>query len=113
MKIKTILLITIMWGNFSQAADILMVGLDKDGVPVEVVVPDAEYKSNLKKAIASVQTSALPVLQKKSEIYTGWMLRSAVFGLGVNIELGLGEIKFGILPRFRIGFSNAKEPSIP
>lgn len=101
------------WCVASFANNIPMVGLDKDGAPVETLVPATKYRQNLKTAIVGLQTSTLPVLQKKSQKGSGWMLRSAVVGLGVNMELGLGEIKFGILPRFRVGFSNAKEPSMP
>jgi len=95
------------------AENILMVGLDNNGQEVAVEVPEKKYKENLKKAIVGVEMSALPTLQKKSEKSKGWMLRTAVLGLGVNMEVGLGELKFGILPRFRVGFSNAKEPSVP
>lgn len=95
------------------AADITMVGIDKDGLPVEVTMPAGKYQNQLKKAIVAVEASTLPVLQKKSAGSSGWLLRTVVVGLGVNTEIGLGEVKFGILPRFRIGFSNAKEPAVP
>jgi hypothetical protein len=102
-----------LWGAHGFAADIPLVGLSADGVPVEVLVPRATYQKNLKTAVVAIQTTALPVLQKRSGKASGWMLRSAVFGLGVSPEVGIGELKFGFLPRFRVGFSNAKEPSIP
>jgi hypothetical protein len=102
-----------LWGAQALANNIPMIGIDKDGTQIEVLVPKAKYQENLKKAVFAVQTTALPILQKKSEKSSGWMLRSAVFGLGVNPEVGIGELKFGFLPRFRIGFSNAKEPSVP
>lgn len=95
------------------SADILMVGLSKEGAPVEVLVPESKYKDNLKRAIVEVHNSTLPVLEKKADFTKGWMLRTVVVGVGVNMEIGIGEAKFGILPRFRVGFSNAKEPSVP
>lgn len=101
-----------MSGN-SYSSDILMLGIDKDGSPVEVMISEEKYKDNLKLGIASVIKSGLPVLEKKVESGKGWMLRSAVIGLGVNLEVGFGKLKYGFLPRFRVGFSNAKEPSIP
>lgn len=116
MNFKTgisVLCISFLCGSVSLAGSILMVGLDNKGEPVEVEVPEKKYQENLKKAIMGVELSALPTLQKKSESSKGWMLRSAVLGIGVNMEVGLGEAKFGILPRFRVGFSNAKEPSMP
>ncbi len=102
-----------LWGSASVAGSILMVGLDKEGKEMIMDVPVKNYKDNLKKAIAGVQISTLPVLQRKSESLKGWMLRSVVVGLGVNLEVGIGEAKLGVLPRFRVGFSNAKEPSVP
>ena len=109
----SILCITSLYGSISFASDILMVGLNNKGEEVVVKVQEKKYQENLRKALMGVELSALPTLQKKSESSKGWMWRSAVLGIGVNMEVGLGEAKFGILPRFRVGFSNAKEPSIP
>ena len=109
----TIGLVVTLCGGVLGAAEIPMLGFDNHGAPVEVLVPETEYRKNLKQAVLAMETSTLPVLQKKARSAPGWMLRSAVVGLGVNTELGLGEVKFSILPRFRIGFSNAKEPSMP
>lgn len=112
-KILRIFVSVTLWGGSTLANNIPMVGLDKDGASVEILVSKTKYQENLKKAVFAVQTTALPVLQKRTEKKSEWMLRSAVFGLGVNPEVGIGDLKFGFLPRFRIGFSNAKEPSIP
>jgi len=111
--ILSLIYLSSLYGTISMAGNILMVGVDDNGKSVEVEVPEEKYKENLKKAIVGVQMSALPTLQKKSETSKGWMLRTAVLGIGVNLEVGLGELKFGILPRFRVGFSNAKDPSVP
>ncbi len=112
MKLITLLSAGLISLN-TYAADILMVGLDKNGAPVDVLVPEAEYRENLRKALTDVQTSTIPVLQNKSETSKGWLLRTAVVGIGVNMEIGIGEWKFGVLPRFRVGFSNAKDPAMP
>lgn len=111
--ILSILYISSLYGSIGLAGNILMVGLNDKGESVEVEVQEKKYQENLKKAIIGVELSALPTLYKKSESSKGWILRSAVLGLAVNMEVGLGEAKFGILPRFRVGFSNAKEPSMP
>src|SRR5690349_19402975 len=107
--IVSILCISSFCGSISFAGNILMVGLNNKGEEVKVEVQEKKYQANLRKAITGVELSALPTLQKKSESSKGWMLRSAVLGIAVNMEVGLGEAKFGILPRFRVGFSNAKE----
>ncbi len=108
-----VLMSVCLWGVHALANNIPMVGIDKNGTEIEILVPKSKYQENLKKAVFAVQASALPILQKKSEKSSGWLLRTAVFGLGVNPEVGIGELKWGFLPRFRIGFSNAKEPSVP
>ena len=113
LKYTKIIFCLSVWANLAGAANIPLVGLDKDGAPVEVVVPKEKYTTDLRKAVFALETTALPILQKKQEKKSPWMMRSAVFGLGVNPEVGIGELKFGFLPRFRIGFSNAKEPSMP
>lgn len=113
--LSLICLVSLNHLGVAQAAEegIHMMGLSNTGEPIDVVVSNDVYKENLKKAIAAVEMSSLPTLQKKSESAKGWMLRTAVVGIGVNLEVGIAEIKFGVLPRFRIGFSNAKEPSVP
>lgn len=115
MKLILVLSLTAacLWSPSAIAADIPMVGLNDEGARVEVLVPSGKYRNNLKKAIVSVESTTLPILQKKSQGVKGWMIRTVVVGLGVATELGLGEVKFGILPRFRVGFSNCKEPSVP
>lgn len=95
------------------AADIPMVGLNEDGSPIETFVPEMPYKEKLTQGIISVQESTIPILQKRGESKKGWMLRSVIVGLGIQMEIKLGPIvKFGVLPRFRIGFSNSRDPSI-
>lgn len=117
MKLKKVIsktfLCTCLLSAHAWGADILMVGVDNSGSPVDVLVPEAQYKANLKKALVAVETSTLPVLQNKSESPKGWMLRTAVIGIGVNMNIGIGEWKFGVLPRFRVGFTNSNDPSVP
>ena len=98
----------------SGEVEIPMVGQADDGSTIEVAIPESEYSERLKGAISGVEKSTLVALSRKSEESKPWMLRSVVVGLGLNMEVKLGPlIKFGALPRFRLGFSNAKEPSIP
>ena len=42
-----------------------------------------------------------------------WMLRTAVIGLGVNTEVGIGPFKVAALPKFRVAFTNSTDPSLP
>lgn len=107
-------IMAVLAANTSFAEDIPMLGIAEDGSPVEVLVPESTYKEKLTQAVISLQDSSLNALQSKNTASSGWMLRTAVVGLGVKIELGLGPIvKFGILPRFRLAFTNSKEPSVP
>lgn len=98
------------------AADqaIPVVGLREDGAPVESIISESAYTEKLKTALTGVEKSTLQALSKQQDKGKPWLLRSVVVGVGVNAEVMLGPlVKFGVLPRFRLGFSNAKEPSIP
>lgn len=96
------------------ADDIPMLGIAEDGSPIEIFVPESTYQERLTQAVVSLQEATLPILEQKSQTSTDWMLRSVVVGLGVRIDIGLGNlIRFGIIPRFRLAFSNHKEPAIP
>ncbi len=91
-----------------------MLGQTADGKVVEAAIPEGLYTKRLQGAIHHVEASTLKALSTKKEESKHFMLRSVVVGLGVNMEIKAGPvIKFGALPRFRVGFSNAKEPSIP
>lgn len=95
-------------------SEIPMVGQNEKGEPIEFSIPENVYKQNLTKALSEVEKSTLVSLQSIPDEGKPWMLRSVVVGIGVNMEVKLGPvIKFGALPRFRVGFSNAAEPSIP
>jgi len=105
---------SLLWSAAVLAEDIPMVGIAEDGSPIEVLVPVSSYQQKLTQAVVSVQQSTLPVLEQKTQSSMGWMLRTAVVGLGVKLEVGLGPlVKFGILPRFRLAFTNNREPSVP
>ena len=121
MNIKKIVL-SITFLNafaFTAAADshgIPMVGVKENGNPIEIMVPENMYSERVQTALTEVEMSTLAALSKMSlmPVSKPWMLRSVVVGLGLNMEIKLGPIiKFGALPRFRVGFSNAKEPSFP
>lgn len=95
-------------------SDIPLIGQTEDGKFIEVTIPEIEYFERLKTAIHEVEESTMQALVQKTEQSKPFMLRSVVVGLGLNMEIKLGPIiKFGALPRFRVGFSNAKEPSFP
>ena len=97
----------------SWAGDIPMVGLDRDGSPVELFVKKEAYKKQLTQAVGGVQTSALPVLDKH-EKGGAWKLRTIVIGIGLSIEVGIGPIlKLSASPRFRAVFSNSNDPVVP
>lgn len=117
---KMVLLITIFNAmTFAARAEdhgIPMVGVKENGSPIEIVVPKNVYSERVKAALTEVESSTLVALAKTAQTQnnSSWYLRSVVVGLGLNMEVKLGPIiKFGALPRFRVGFSNAKEPSIP
>lgn len=115
--LKRIILTAISFSATHATADeagIPMLGQTADGKVIETSVPEGIYTDRLKTAISNVEISTLRALKQRKEDAKPFMLRSVVVGLGVNMELKVGPvIRFGALPRFRVGFSNAKEPSIP
>ncbi len=91
-----------------------MIGIDEQGQAIEIFVPEVVYKDKLQTAIQSVQESTTKAIQRQSSQVSNWMLRTVVVGIGVNMEIKVGPIiKLGALPRFRIAFTNAVEPSVP
>lgn len=95
------------------ATDLPLVGLDRDGNPVELFVKKEKYQKQMTEAIDGVQTSALPVLEKH-EKSAPWSLRTIVVGIGLSVQVGIGPIiKLTAAPRFRALFSNSNDPVIP
>jgi hypothetical protein len=96
------------------AQDIPVVGVDDQGQVIESYVPEVLFKERLTTAIQSVQDSTAKAIKKQIHTPTHWMLRTVVVGLGINMEIKAGPIiKLGALPRFRVAFTNAVEPSVP
>ena len=90
-----------------------VIGVDQNGNPTQVMVSEKDYTDRLTTLISSVQDSALPVLNRR-EVHKPWMLRTLVFGIGVNAEVGVGPlIKVGAYPRTRLVFSNSTDPTLP
>lgn len=109
-----------LWGLSVMSAgaassEVVMVGLDEQNQPLTVEVPRAKFVGNLTSAVKDVNGAAIQAITARSEKEGGkWLLRSVVVGVGVNAEAGVGPIlRVGVLPRFRLGFSYAREPSFP
>ncbi len=115
---KFVLSIAVATSAFSYSAGaatdtIPVVGLLSDGSEVADEVPRQVYTDNLKKALVNVEQSTMQALAKKSDQKKKWMLRTVIIGIGINMEVKLGPIwKMGVLPRFRVIFSNAKDPAV-
>jgi len=89
-----------------------VIGFDEHGNPAQVEISGKEYSKRLSAVISSVPESTLEALGESST-RSGWMLRTAVVGIGVGAEIGIGPFKIGALPRARLLFSNSTEPAIP
>jgi hypothetical protein len=113
-NISRCLLILISLMSTTAMAEMTMLGVAEDGSEIETTIPESRYKEQLKKALHSVQDSTLAVLQRNSVKAPSWLLRTVVVGLGLKMEFGVGPIvQVGVLPRFRLAFTNNKEPSVP
>lgn len=99
----------------AKAADgeIPILGLDDAGNPVEVKLTAQEYAERLQASMLTVQDSTAAALASRAPT-PGWMLRTAIVGVGVGVEVGVGPIwKIKAIPRFRLAFSNSKDPVLP
>lgn len=96
------------------AQEVPVIGVDEEGKVIENFVPEMMFKERLTSAIQAVQDSTAKAIKKQNLIPSKWMLRTIVVGLGVNMEIKAGPIiRLGALPRFRVAFTNAVEPSVP
>lgn len=103
----------VLCAQVAAATDLPLVGLDKDGAPVQMFVKKEKYQEQMAAALKGVQSSALPVLEKH-EAANKWSLRTIMIGIGLSVEVGIGPIlKLGAAPRFRALFSNSTDPVIP
>lgn len=92
--------------------DIPLVGLDKNSNPVETFLSKPEYTRRLNTAVTAVNRSALPALSHQTQS-SGYALRTAVIGMSINAEIGIGPFKIGAVPRFRVAYTNSADPALP
>lgn len=109
--ITTGLLCALAFGG-CRHVDVPLVGLDEQGNSVSISMPAEKYGKNLSTAIASVHESVIPALAGRSE-RGGLALRTVAVGAGVSAEVGIGPLKVGAFPRFRLMFTNSKDPATP
>jgi len=113
---KTILTVFVLLFSiqaYCSEDDIPLVGIDKAGSPIQIFVPKKDYQKKFSQLISSVNDSTMPVLEKRN-LFQKWSLRTIVVGISVTLEAGFSPIfKLGLLPRFRILFSNSKDAVLP
>lgn len=90
-----------------------LIGLDKDGNPVEAFVDEARYTGHVKEMLASTKQSVSPILNNSTTEGNRWGLRSAIVGFGMKGEAGIGTFRVGVKPRFRVVFGKGPNPPIP
>ena len=94
-----------------------VIGLHAEGGHGQTFVPKSEYPRRLLAATLSVQESTLRALEKSPPSFTtgssGWMLRTLSIGVEVNASIGIGPLKVGAFPRFRMIFTNNLNPIMP
>jgi hypothetical protein len=95
-----------------------VIGVDENGNPTEVMIGEADYSERLEQLMSSYIDSTLPVLNRsvaspKEPSPSDWMIRTVTLGVGINAEIGVGSAKVGAFPRFRLIFTNSKDPTVP
>lgn len=89
-----------------------IIGEDGEGRPKTFFVKEKLFVSNTQDLLDSVQETTLLSLEKNQSHQ--WLLRTAVVGLGVKFEVGVGPIiKVSATPKIRMAFSNSQQPVIP
>lgn len=97
----------------ASASDIPFISVDDHGRERITYIPRARYIQGMIQTMNGVQDEALPAL---SHIHQGkqWWVRTIVLGIGVDVKIGFSPFfEFGITPRFKTFFSNAKDPVSP
>jgi len=93
--------------------EIPVIGWDKDGNPVQFLIPETEYRKRMTALASTLRDSAIPVLNR-TENSGQWDLRSISLGIGLNTEISLGDLyRIGAFPRFRLIFSKSPSDSLP
>jgi hypothetical protein len=93
------------------AAEIPIVGLDDEGNEVTYLQSEDAYVARMRAAATAVGESIVPSLES---LPARWMLRTTVVGIGVGVQVGVGPvIQLKATPRFRLVYSNSKDPVIP
>lgn len=105
--------LVLMTPGTGYADDIPMVGLDSNGKQLFVDVSQDVYEKSLANAVQSVEQSVLSTLNQHAQAKP-WVLQSITVGISASVEFGNELIlKVSAVPRFRLVFSNSKEPVTP
>ncbi len=117
MKLKlvvpTSMLALSLTGCLGNRSGVALLGLDSRGKPLEIFVNKETLSQSLGSLMDSVNETTLLTLENSSE-KKEWFLRTAVVGLGVKIEAGLGPfVKVSATPRLKLAFSNQIKPVVP
>lgn len=93
-----------------------MIGLDEEGQATHVLINESDYSSTMTSTMKTFYDSTMSALKEgvKPPLETNdWALRTVVVGVGINMEIGVGPAKVGIVPKFRMQFTNSSEPILP
>lgn len=114
---KRYLLVFILLQNLSFAKDndtIPLIEIDASGEERVVEMEKKDYVNGLYKTSSTVHDSMLDAFNKlDSGPNMGWHIRTFIFALATQVELGAGPFKVGVLPRVKFYFTNSTTPSTP
>ncbi len=96
-------------------ASLVVMQLDASGHAVAHAVPAPLYQKTLATALAGVNDSVLPVLEKREPVSGPAMILNAIgIGLGLSAQIGLGPLlNLTISPQLRLIYTDSKNPVYP
>ncbi|MEO5970758.1 MAG: hypothetical protein ABIQ95_12600 [Bdellovibrionia bacterium] len=89
-----------------------VIGIDKNGDPTIIHIPQLEYIKRFSRTINAIQKPSLSALSKIHS-NSPWQLRAMAFGIGVNAQVGFGPWQIGAYPELRLIFSNSSDSYVP
>lgn len=86
---------------------------DANGNPMVTEVSATEYSARYRATVSTMNDSLMNAINVSANKNMNWHLRTIAVGIGINMEIGVGPLKVGAVPKSRLIFTNSTNPSLP